>query len=96
MLLHVAKMNKKRFFSISVLGRAIHSLAKLGDELYVESSQADLSFRTVNMSKTAYASFTFSIDFFSFFKDESIADQNAGVYAKLIRFLFERLQISSE
>lgn len=50
-----------------VLGRAIHSLAKLGEELYVESSANDLSFRVVNSSKTAYASFSFSDDFFSFF-----------------------------
>ncbi|KAK6640694.1 hypothetical protein RUM44_012391 [Polyplax serrata] len=56
--------------NVKVLGRAIHSLAKLGDDLYIESIENELFFRTVNLSKTAYASFSFSSNFFLYFSSE--------------------------
>ncbi|KAL0267229.1 UNVERIFIED_CONTAM: hypothetical protein PYX00_009564 [Menopon gallinae] len=56
--------------NVKVLGRAIHSLAKLGDDLYLEFTKKELSFRTANCSKTAYATFQFSVNFFSFFSSD--------------------------
>lgn len=71
-----------------VLGRAIHSLAKLGDDLYIESIENELFFRTVNLSKTAYASFSFSSNFFLYFSSEKSG--RCGNYGPMQRqkFLF--------
>uniref|UniRef100_A0A2P2I770 Cell cycle checkpoint control protein RAD9A n=1 Tax=Hirondellea gigas TaxID=1518452 RepID=A0A2P2I770_9CRUS len=53
--------------NIKVFARAVHSLARLGDELYVEPSTAGVSFHTVNSSRSAFASFLFGSRFFSQF-----------------------------
>lgn len=55
--------------NIKVFGRAIHSLAKIGDELYIEPHSTGVSFRTVNSSRSAFASFHFDSRFFSHFDD---------------------------
>lgn len=47
-----------------VLARAIHSLAKIGDELHIEPTENGLTLKTVNSSKSAYSAFSFHIPFF--------------------------------
>lgn len=49
---------------LSVLARAIHSLAKIGDELHIEPTENGLTLKTVNASKSAYSAFSFHIPFF--------------------------------
>ncbi|XP_076041140.1 cell cycle checkpoint control protein Rad9 [Oratosquilla oratoria] len=53
--------------NLKVFGRAVHSLARIGDELYVEPSSAGVSFRTVNSSRSAFSSFVFAPGFFSYY-----------------------------
>ena len=55
---------KHTFFSSSVLARAIHSLAKIGDELHIAPTENGLTLKTVNASKSAYSAFNFHIPFF--------------------------------
>ncbi|CAH2274046.1 cell cycle checkpoint control RAD9A isoform X1 [Pelobates cultripes] len=49
---------------VKVFGRAVHSLSRIGDELYLESLDDGLYLRSVNSSRSAYACFTFAPLFF--------------------------------
>jgi len=52
--------------NIKLFGKAIHSLAKIGDEIYIEPGGGnELALRAVNSSRSAYATFNFSSSFFS-------------------------------
>ncbi|XP_046638173.1 cell cycle checkpoint control protein RAD9A-like isoform X2 [Daphnia pulicaria] len=50
--------------SVKVLARAIHSLAKIGDELHISPMENGLTLKTVNASKSAYSAFNFHLPFF--------------------------------
>ena len=64
-------------FLISVLSRALHSLARIGDELFVEPSADELVFRTVNMAQSAYGAVTFQKRFFSCYLYGDSSDDEA-------------------
>ncbi|XP_018395540.1 PREDICTED: cell cycle checkpoint control protein RAD9A [Cyphomyrmex costatus] len=53
--------------NVKILAKAIHTLAKIGDEMYVNPQEESISFRTVNMAKSAYSDFTFHRSFFSYY-----------------------------
>ncbi|XP_013413534.1 cell cycle checkpoint control protein RAD9A [Lingula anatina] len=57
--------------NVKVFGRAIHSLAKIGEELYLEPLEHGLALRTVNSSRSAYACFVFAPSFFQHYDDGS-------------------------
>jgi len=50
--------------NVKIFARAIHSLAKIGDELHIEPVQDGLILKTVNSSRSAYSAFNFHIPFF--------------------------------
>ena len=45
--------------SVKLFAKAIHSLAKLGTEIYIEPLEDGLAVKTVNSSRSAYAAFFF-------------------------------------
>jgi len=51
--------------NIKVLARAIHSLAKIGEDLYIDPSESGLAIRTANGTKSAFVSYSFKTSFFS-------------------------------
>ncbi|XP_076434773.1 uncharacterized protein LOC143274745 [Babylonia areolata] len=77
--------------NLKVFGRAIHSLAKIGDELYFEPLEQGLSLRTVNSSRSAYACFLFFPSYFQHYDDgrkqteaSSSEDDDEGLRCKII------------
>ncbi|XP_049839507.1 cell cycle checkpoint control protein RAD9A [Schistocerca gregaria] len=69
--------------NVKVLARAIQSLAKIGDELYVEPQKDGIAFRSVNSARSAYATFTFSKAFCSYYKRETSTDNEEIVKCKI-------------
>ncbi|XP_070166104.1 cell cycle checkpoint control protein RAD9A isoform X1 [Polyergus mexicanus] len=63
--------------NVKVLAKAIHMLAKIGDEMYVNPQQEFISFRTVNMAKSAYSDVTFHKNFFSYYILGDIEEEEA-------------------
>lgn len=59
------------------LAKAIHMLAKIGDEMYVNPQQEFISFRTVNMAKSAYSDVTFHKNFFSYYTLGDLEEEEA-------------------
>ncbi|TFJ99580.1 Cell cycle checkpoint control protein RAD9A [Platysternon megacephalum] len=57
--------------NVKVIGKAVHSLSRIGDELYVEPTEDGLSLRAVNSSRSAYACFLFAPLFFQLYEEGS-------------------------
>lgn len=77
---HYLKFSFPHFiqYLISVLVRGLHSLARIGDDLYVEPIEDRLCFRTVNSSQSAYSSVVFFLPFFNHYKCEFDAEEGVG------------------
>ncbi|EFN67003.1 Cell cycle checkpoint control protein RAD9A [Camponotus floridanus] len=63
--------------NVKTLAKAIHMLAKIGDEMYINPQQEYISFRTVNMAKSAYSDVTFHKNFFSYYTLEDLEEEEA-------------------
>ncbi|KAG5326272.1 RAD9A protein, partial [Pseudoatta argentina] len=63
--------------NVKTLAKAIHTLAKIGDEMYVNPQKESISFRTVNMAKSAYSDFTFHRNFFSYYDLGNLDEEEA-------------------
>ncbi|KAK3927306.1 Cell cycle checkpoint control protein RAD9A [Frankliniella fusca] len=53
--------------NVEILGRALHSLARIGEELYLEPLNEGLTFRTVHSNHSVYAEVHFNNQFFSYY-----------------------------
>ncbi|XP_043274572.1 cell cycle checkpoint control protein RAD9A [Venturia canescens] len=60
-----------------ILGRAIHALAKISEEMYVEPREESLSFRSVSPTNSAYCDFTFQDSYFTFYSFGNLEEEDA-------------------
>ncbi|KZC09657.1 PREDICTED: cell cycle checkpoint control protein RAD9A [Dufourea novaeangliae] len=63
--------------NIKILAKAIHALAKIGEEMFIEPQSDAISFRTVNMANSAYADFTFCQTYFSYYAYGDLQEDDA-------------------
>ena len=65
--------------NVKTTGKVIHCLAKIGDEVYLEPSLDSLTLRAVNLSRSAFAQFSFGSSFFSSIEqDAEVSVDNPG------------------
>lgn len=65
-----------KFENVLVLAKAIHALAKIGDEMYVQPQEDSISFRAVSMSNSAYVQFTMFKNYFSYYTFGDLQDED--------------------
>ena len=70
---------------MKIFARAIHCLARMGLEIYVEPLEKGLSLRSVNTTRSAYACFIFQTSFFQTYDDGNSDDESSdeGLKCKL-------------
>ncbi|XP_066574710.1 cell cycle checkpoint control protein RAD9A isoform X2 [Amia ocellicauda] len=77
--------------NVKVLAKAIHSLSKIGEELYLEPLPDGLALRTVNSSRSAYACFFFSPLFFQKFVTTATTNFRCKTPVKSVQAVFRSL-----
>uniref|UniRef100_A0A8C6THF5 Cell cycle checkpoint control protein n=1 Tax=Neogobius melanostomus TaxID=47308 RepID=A0A8C6THF5_9GOBI len=77
--------------NVKVLAKAVHSLSRIGDELYVEPQEDGLALRSVNSSRSAYACFLFSPLFFSRYTTNSDHTFRCKMAIKSVQAVFRSL-----
>ncbi|KAK2581670.1 hypothetical protein KPH14_002166 [Odynerus spinipes] len=63
--------------NVKIIAKAVHALAKIGDEMYVQPQPNSLSFRALNMANSAYANFTFFEEYFSYYEYGDLEEDDA-------------------
>ena len=59
-----------------MFARAVHSLAKIGEDFYLDPTDEGISIRTVNSSRSAFVSYNFMPSFFSSYSSKPVSDLN--------------------
>ncbi|XP_063046779.1 cell cycle checkpoint control protein RAD9A [Engraulis encrasicolus] len=77
--------------NVKVLAKAIHSLSRIGDELYFEPQDDGLGLRTVNSSRSAFASFLLSPLFFQRFQTSPGHSFRCKMPIKSVQTVFKSL-----
>ncbi|XP_039623472.1 cell cycle checkpoint control protein RAD9A [Polypterus senegalus] len=80
--------------NVKVLGKAVHSLSRIGDELYFEPVESGLALRTVNLSRSAYACFLFNPLFFQQYDAEAPKEDSqfrCKIAMKSVQAIFKSL-----
>lgn len=77
--------------NVKVLAKAIYSLSRIGDDLYVEPQQDGLALRSVNSSRSAYACFLFAPLFFSRYTSPSEHGFRCKMAIKSVQAVFRSL-----
>ncbi|XP_048826593.1 cell cycle checkpoint control protein RAD9A [Brienomyrus brachyistius] len=77
--------------NVKVLAKAVQSLSKLGEELYLEPQENGLALRTVNSSRSAYACFLFSPLFFQKYTPPKSSTQRCKMVIKSVQAVFKSL-----
>uniref|UniRef100_A0A8C5PGN5 Cell cycle checkpoint control protein n=1 Tax=Leptobrachium leishanense TaxID=445787 RepID=A0A8C5PGN5_9ANUR len=61
-----------------VFGKAIHSLSRIGDDLWFDPTEHGLTLRVVNSARSAYACIHFSSFFFQTYQNPTLHEQGQG------------------
>ncbi|XP_036406804.1 cell cycle checkpoint control protein RAD9A [Megalops cyprinoides] len=77
--------------NVKVLAKAIHSLSRIGEELYLEPQDEGLALRTVNSSRSAYACFLFSPLFFQKYSSPKSSVFRCKMAIKCVQAVFRSL-----
>uniref|UniRef100_A0A3P8SWP5 Cell cycle checkpoint control protein n=1 Tax=Amphiprion percula TaxID=161767 RepID=A0A3P8SWP5_AMPPE len=77
--------------NVKVLAKAVHSLSRIGDDLYVEPQEDGLALRSVNSSRSAYACFLFAPLFFSRYSIPSDHTFRCKMAIKSVQAVFRSL-----
>ncbi|KTG05181.1 hypothetical protein cypCar_00015367 [Cyprinus carpio] len=77
--------------NVKVLAKAIHSLSRIGEELYLESVEDGLALRSVNSSRSAFACFLLSPLFFQKYQAPSDQSFRCKMPIKSIQAVFKSL-----
>lgn len=75
--------------NVKFLGKAIHSLSRIGDDAYIEAIDKGILLQTVNSARSAYVCFTFTSPFF--FKFSKSTDVKCKVSLKSWLLAFRSL-----
>ncbi|XP_056625986.1 cell cycle checkpoint control protein RAD9A [Triplophysa dalaica] len=77
--------------NVKVLAKAIHSLSRIGDELYLEPVEDGLALRSVNSSRSAFACFLLSPLFFQRYETPSDQSFRCKMPIKSVQSVFKSL-----
>lgn len=77
--------------NVKVLAKAIHSLSRIGEELYFEPLEDGLTLRTVNSSRSAFACFQLSPLFFQRFHTSPGQSFRCKIPIKSVQAVFKSL-----
>ncbi|XP_052006343.1 cell cycle checkpoint control protein RAD9A [Xyrauchen texanus] len=77
--------------NVKVLARAIHSLSRIGEELYLEPMEDGLALRSVNSSRSAFACFLLSPLFFQRYQAPSDQRFRCKMPIKSVQAVFKSL-----
>ncbi|CAH2017243.1 unnamed protein product [Acanthoscelides obtectus] len=71
--------------NIKILSKALHALAKVGDELFIEARREKLVFISLNLRKTVCVKYYFLDSFFSSYVvvEDALNDQNEAITCKI-------------
>ncbi|ROL47187.1 Cell cycle checkpoint control protein RAD9A [Anabarilius grahami] len=77
--------------NVKVLAKAIHSLSRIGEELYLEPGEDGLALRSVNSSRSAFACFLLSPLFFQRYQTPSDQSFRCKMPIKSVQAVFKSL-----
>ncbi|KAK7138300.1 hypothetical protein R3I94_013811 [Phoxinus phoxinus] len=77
--------------NVKVLAKAIHSLSRIGEELYLEPVEDGLALRSVNSSRSAFACFLLSPLFFQKYQAPSDQSFRCKIPIKSVQAVFKSL-----
>uniref|UniRef100_A0A8C2D915 Cell cycle checkpoint control protein n=1 Tax=Cyprinus carpio TaxID=7962 RepID=A0A8C2D915_CYPCA len=77
--------------NVKVLAKAIHSLSRIGEELYLEPLEDGLALRSVNSSRSAFACFLLSPLFFQRYQTPSDQSFRCKMPIKSVQAVFKSL-----
>ncbi|XP_060118548.1 cell cycle checkpoint control protein RAD9A [Heteronotia binoei] len=79
--------------NVKALGKAVHSLSRIGDEVYIEPLKEGLSLRAVSASRSAYACFLFAPLFFQHYAPGESGPVRCKVFMKSFLAVFRSLSL---